>query len=349
MKRNFFRSRIGRFVPWLAVPLLLWWLLGRIPFSEVGQILVSINSWKLVLLVLFNILAMIFFASRWWVVIHELGCNVNYFSLLRYRMAGFTISYFTPGTQFGGEPLQIYALKSRHKLAPSLAAASVTLDKLFEVFSNFTFLAFGIVVITFSRLFVDISRVTTLIWVGGILLLPVAYLIFLALGHLPLSSLLTRIKLGLPSKFTSKQDNWFDRVTRFSCSTEEQVRYFLRNHPSALLKILIASGLIWVFSLTEYWLALFVLGAQVNIIQAIAALTAARLAFLVPLPGGIGALEASQVYALQALGFDPAYGLAISLWIRSRDGILGLIGVIAGAGFWKSMRVDSMPPATVEK
>jgi hypothetical protein len=50
------------------------------------------------------------------------------------------------------------------------------------------------------------------------------------------------------------------------------------------------------------------------------------------LPGGLGALEAGQMLALQSMGFNPAIGLAMSLWIRVRDTALGLIGVWWGAG-----------------
>jgi uncharacterized membrane protein YbhN (UPF0104 family) len=56
-----------------------------------------------------------------------------------------------------------------------------------------------------------------------------------------------------------------------------------------------------------------------------------RLAFLVPLPGGLGALEASQTFALAALGFQPALGIALSLLIRARDIILGAAGLALAA------------------
>jgi uncharacterized membrane protein YbhN (UPF0104 family) len=73
------------------------------------------------------------------------------------------------------------------------------------------------------------------------------------------------------------------------------------------------------------------LGAEINLLQAIIALTAARLAFLTPLPGGLGALEASQILALQALGFDPTLGISVSLLIRGRDLFFGMLGLWWGA------------------
>jgi uncharacterized membrane protein YbhN (UPF0104 family) len=58
------------------------------------------------------------------------------------------------------------------------------------------------------------------------------------------------------------------------------------------------------------------------------ALTVARLAILFPLPGGLGVLEASQVFAMSTLGLEPAIGLSAALLIRLRDVLLG------GAGLW---------------
>jgi uncharacterized membrane protein YbhN (UPF0104 family) len=62
--------------------------------------------------------------------------------------------------------------------------------------------------------------------------------------------------------------------------------------------------------------------------ETLAAMTAARLAILLPVPGAAGVLEASQVLALQALGYGPAAGIALGLLIRARDLL------IAGSGLW---------------
>jgi uncharacterized membrane protein YbhN (UPF0104 family) len=61
------------------------------------------------------------------------------------------------------------------------------------------------------------------------------------------------------------------------------------------------------------------LGAHLSLAQNLAGLTSVLLAFILPLPGGLGALEASQVYALTAMGYAPAIGISVSLLIRARD------------------------------
>ena len=92
---------------WLALPLLLWWALRDISLAEVVDTLSGLGLTQLALLASFNLFATLFFSSRWWLILRALGYRVPYLSLLGYRTAAFSISYFTPGTQFGGKPLAL--------------------------------------------------------------------------------------------------------------------------------------------------------------------------------------------------------------------------------------------------
>ncbi len=72
------------------------------------------------------------------------------------------------------------------------------------------------------------------------------------------------------------------------------------------------------------------LGLELTIWTAIAVLTAARVAYLLPMPGGLGTLEASQVLALATLGYPLEAGAALALLIRGRDVSFGGVGLISG-------------------
>ena len=80
-----------------------------------------------------------------------------------------------------------------------------------------------------------------------------------------------------------------------------------------------------------------VLGLNLTPVQTISVLTAARIAYLLPLPAGLGTLEASQVLALGALGLNPALGISLSLLIRARDVALG------GFGLWWAGLKSQLP------
>jgi hypothetical protein len=319
-----------RWLIWLALPLALIWLARSLPLGEIRAILFSINPWALAGLVAFNGLAVVVFSSRWWLALRSQGQRLPYLTIFRYRMAAFAISYFTPGTQFGGEPLQVYTVSNRHAVPAASAVASVTLDKLFELLANFTFLVIGVTVILRQRLFTSLPADQGSLWAAGLLALPLAYMILLWSGRAPFTWLMAGLSTWLPAGIQGRlrAQTMLDVVR----SAEVQLHLLLRQRPLAVLPVVGVSVLIWLFSLAEYWLALRVLGADLSLGQTVAALTLTRLAFLTPIPGGLGALEAGQMLALESMGFNPALGLAISLWIRARDTALGLIGLWWGAG-----------------
>ena len=94
--------------------------------------------------------------------------------------------------------------------------------------------------------------------------------------------------------------------------------------------------------LIEYWLALRFLGVNLNLVETVTALTAARISFLFPLPGGLGLLETSQVLVMLALGYPRALGVSLSLLMRGRDIILGLAALVIGLILSRKRgRVDS--------
>ncbi len=330
-----------RLAGWLALPLVFALLLRGTSLVDVQAILGSVHLLELAGLAAYNLLVMWLFSLRWWLALRALGYRLPYRDLFRYRTAGFAISYLTPGTQFGGEPLQVMALSRRHGLPVSIALASVTLDRLFELLANFTFLAVGVTLALHRQAFGAIPRMGLAIWVAGLLALPLVYLALLRGGWRPLAGVARRLAIFLDRRLSGKAC----QLAHLIDEAEKRIADLLRLRPWALIWVGLAAGLIWLLSLSEYWLALRVLGARLDLSQTITALTAARLAFLTPLPGGAGALEAGQVFALSELGFSPALGLAISLWIRLRDACVGGLGVAFGVGLSPTAEVRPGLPA----
>jgi len=109
--------------------------------------------------------------------------------------------------------------------------------------------------------------------------------------------------------------------------SEAQSTALCRDHPRILLLAVAVSGVSWVAMIGEFWLMTAVLGLEMTLPQAVTAMVAARVAILLPLPAGLGALEASQALAMRGLGLSPAAGVSLSLLIRARDVLLGLLGL----------------------
>jgi uncharacterized protein (TIRG00374 family) len=303
---------------WLFAPLLLWLALRDIDFASVLAALGRLGAWQIAALVILNALTLLSFSGRWWIILRAQGHPIPYFTLAGYRTAAFGVSYFTPGPQFGGEPLQVYLLQRNHNVPGPTAAAATAIDKALELLVNFAFLGFGLLVIVQQNVVPGLANGNV---VGGMLVvlaLPPGFLATAWLGWSPLTRLMRLLPIRSPR---------YQRACEAARESESQVTLFCRQQPASLLWALAFSMLSWGLILIEYWLSMSFLGLPLTPLQLAVALTINRLAFLAPLPGGLGALESSQVLAMTALGLPPAVGLTQSLIIRARDVAVGGLGL----------------------
>jgi uncharacterized membrane protein YbhN (UPF0104 family) len=205
------------------------------------------------------------------------------------------------------------------------------LDKILELLANFAFLLVGIFAALGSGLLADLAPVQAVAWMAGPFILLLAYTLAVWRGKTPLAGLLNRLPRGGGG------------LAQAAAAAEEQIGLFCQQRPLVVLAASLISALTWAMMALEYWLALSFLGIPVSLPQAVAVLTAASVAFLFPLPGGLGALEASQVLAMQALGFSSVLGLSISLIIRGRDILLGGLGILWGGVLARRQPRISLP------
>jgi uncharacterized protein (TIRG00374 family) len=322
---------------WLGALAVLAWSIGRIPVRDVFQALDHLQLESAFILALLNIVVVLLISSRWWLILRSQGQRINLLRLVGYRLAAFSMSYFTPGPQFGGEPLQVHLL-TRHGIPVSTALSSVSLDKLLEMAINFTFLVGGVVLVLQSGLLGGLASSQVLAFALGLVLIPISYLAALWGGKRPLAGLLRHIKHPR-----------LQAAARLVGEAETLAGEFCRQKPGALLAAVAISLLTWVVMVLEYYLLLNFLGLSVTLAQAIAGLTAARLAFLAPTPAGLGALEASQALASEALGFGLVSGLTISLVIRARDLLIGAAGLSLAAWFLKKSSIQPHIHLTLEE
>lgn len=293
--------------------LLLWLVVRAVPLRDVGRTLAGLHGWQLAVLLLLNGLVLLTLNGRWHLLLRGLGYELPFGALLGHRLAAFGVSYFTPGPHFGGEPVQVLLVERQHGVPRSAAIAAVSLDKTVELLLNFGFLAFGVALVVQTGLLGGAVAGQTAVWVLLLLCPPVLYLWLIWRGWQPVTGLLQSVKW----------ERWATAVA----ASETQMSTLCQQNPGALLGAIAISALGWGLMLAEFYLMVSFLGASLTLGQLIALLTAARVAYLLPLPGGLGTLEASQVWALGLMGFNPAVGLSLSLLIRLRDVSLGLLGL----------------------
>jgi uncharacterized protein (TIRG00374 family) len=315
---NVWGKRVGKLVLVLVSIPLLWWTFRQVPFSQVWITLRQVAGAQVGLWLIFNAGLVILMTGRWWMILRALGYRLPYLALTEYRLAAFAVSYFTPGPQFGGEPVQVLALRQRHQVPGTTGTASVGLERLLDLIANFSFLVIGMVLALVGTQLPGFGRTPGVIFAVGLLVIPLGYLILMLGGQRPLGAMIGR----LPTRLCQ------NRFVLMLQEVESEMSYFCLAYPTTVLAASLVSLCSWAGMVFEFWLLARILGLDLSLIQAVSALVAARMAFLAPLPGGLGVLEASQVMAMQTLGVDPSYGISISLLIRLRDVLFGVGGLL---------------------
>lgn len=302
-----------------AAALLLVWVATSIDARAALAALIRLQPGDLLVLLAANLAMLALFTARWWLLLDALGSRVPFARLMGYRLTAFGISYFTPGPHFGGEPYQVYAVVRRHAVPPADAIAAVALDKLLEMLINFAMLAAGVALLLARSEQPASGRE------GQVLLLallpviaPTVLLAALLSGRRPLARLLGARLSRLPA--------WAGALVR----AEEQSVRLLQHKPRALWWAAAISLLSWVGIIAEFRLLTYLLDLPLDLLEVVTALVAARIAILLPMPAGLGALEAGQALAASSLGLDPSLGVTIALVIRGRDVLLGAAGLLLG-------------------
>jgi uncharacterized protein (TIRG00374 family) len=299
-----------------------------------------------VLLILANLLVLVTLSSRWWLFLYGQGFALPFWRLLGYRVAAFAVSYFTPGPHFGGEPLQVYLVSSRHGVPAAVAIAAVTLDKLLEMVINLLVLGFGLVLILQQQVLAEVLTQRALYLAIGLLLLPLPVLSALFYGRYSLADwLATWSQRGqahpIPHPTApTRLARWVQTIRQ----SEAQVVALWQSAPLTFLIAGLVSVLSWLTLIGEFWYMTHTLALGLSFAQAMTLLLAMRVAILLPMPAGLGALEASLALATSALGLHPAAGIGLSLMIRLRDVVLGIIGLwLGGFTLWRSARRGARP------
>jgi uncharacterized protein (TIRG00374 family) len=308
------------FAVYFVLAILLYFAIRNAPLHEIGNTLSQLKLWQVASLLGLNIFIYALITLRWWIIVRAEKKLMPYFPLLLVRVAVFGVSYFTFGPHVGGEPLQILYLQRKYKLTFTHATASVIMDKLLELLANFFLLAVGLTAI-FRAGILSTNGSNSWLSLSGLIILcawPPVHIIFLYRRIYPVSAILRAIPF-------IKKDSKF---VRFIAASERLAGTFCRRHLSALLSAIGISLVAAVGMVSEFALITNFLNIRLPFWQTIAAWTAGWLSLLAPLPGGLGALEASQVFALGVFGISAASAIGIALVMRARDLLLGGLGLL---------------------
>lgn len=268
--------------------------------------------------------------GRWLVLTRAMTLPCSFLELLQVRQAGQVISFVTPGPQFGGEPLQVYWLWRRFSVPGHAAFLAVGIDRFYELWINFAVLLVAVLSLLTSR------SVAFVNWHIVALVL---------LGLISLLALFAWFVLQEPLRIR----HWIDRAAnrwhnherlRNSDTHISQLNELLQRVVSferpALGVALGLSLLAWAGMIGEFWLLLSFIDIPLNLATFVFLFTVVRLAFLLPLPGGLGSVEAGLFWAFQTLGLPLQAAAGLIILMRLRDVAILLAGAAALPGLQSS-------------
>ncbi len=291
---------------------------------EVSQILSHYASFSfpllgLYILVSLSIAAVLIF--RWQYILKSHGHHIPFFDLFSYRMAGYSVGYLTPSAHIGGEPIRAYYLKKKHKVPLSMGLSTVLVDRALEFSGDalFAFVGFIILILTFALpesqtyflLFAILAFLTTMFFFY--------YNAFRGRGFF--SSMLRSFGL---SRYPIVR-----KMIDFLLEMERNTTTFFRHKKKYFFISILFTTILWALMFIEYKVALLLIGIDADASTIFLVLSFVGLAYLIPIPAAIGALEAGQISLFSLLSIDKAKAIALSFLIRGRD----LAWVLYGGAF----------------
>jgi len=331
-------TRKNRLSPllWILALALAGWTLRQLPLHDIASrlALLSMQDWLLWSLV--NIVILYLAVKRWHLLGQALQASLSLVSLFRLRQAGSTVSFLTPGPHFGGEPLQLYWLHRHFGTPMHRAVATLGVDRFMETGTNLAVLLACVLMLLGTTLLPIQDWLLVIAILAGVLcamliaaVVALRHPDWLARRCSPLAQRFRAATAGMRGQGNdghAREDasepgvgGWQALVTL--------LREALSDYRPKLWLALLLSLAGWCALLIELAMLLGFLDLAVSPADIVLVMLGMRLAMLLPVPGGIGTIEASLLWSFHYLEFSAGAAVGLIALIRLRDALILLIGM----------------------
>ena len=235
--------------------------------------------------------------------------TVSFLRLARVRLAAEAFSYLTL-RGIAGEPLKVVLLADRVNARE--ATAAVALERLAYLVATTLIVGIGslaaIIGLPLTHLWFRVFRAFAL---AAAVLAILTGTVIAGRGTY-FQALMRRLDAALGTALAA------GRIARFVCAVERQMLELVRTNPARLLVLLTATLLAYVCMALEAWVILHASGAAISPNGALAVETFSRVASFASsfIPANLGALEASSLAAVAAVGASGGAALALARRLR---------------------------------
>ncbi|MBI2142892.1 flippase-like domain-containing protein [Candidatus Woesearchaeota archaeon] len=252
---------------------------------------------------------------RWKVVLQGEGVRVPLWTLFRYRLMVFSISYLTPVARMAGEPFKVMLLRSQ-RVRASKSFASIILDNFIGVGFDAIIGGVLLIIIFFTSSLLPLQIRVMLLSTGVLALVVVALLYFVLIRRKGIFSDVLDIA-GIITKIGGKK--FFLTVKRRVAAAELYIRSTLMRKPKQVMLVSFYAALSWPLAILQYKFALLMLGVDASVAQIVLSIAVMAFTAIIPIPASLGVQEAGQFSVFKILGMNPHLGIALSFIIRLKD------------------------------
>lgn len=261
------------------------------------------------------------YSLRWYVEARAIGGNPRFGRLVAARLAGDAVGSLLPPGRISGDPVRV-ALVYEEAGGPARANAGVALDRIVETIANLVCAVTYVAVFSSAHhLGFSHRAARTLIEVLLLLLVALAVRLVLLRRGLRIARPLDRLLDG--SRFVRLRA-WLGAFR----SSEDQVIRFLQFHPGMMALGIVGSLCIEGLQIIELHFLLAAFAYTLDLPTLLIALVGTGLARAVPVPAGIGALEASQVTLVAVATGRPDLGFIVGIILRLHETVWSAAGLL---------------------
>ena len=303
-------------LPFLLLAALCWWF----GLQSLGEAMAHVSGRGLIAYVLLTAGVVLGYALRWRLVAGAVGGCPSLGRLIAARLAGDAVGALVPSAKLAGDPVRV-ALARGGATTTTQSTAGVAIDRLLEMIGNM------LAVVTYVAVFCAFRGVAgaghTPLLLGGTMVLLVtavaALLIRVRRCHRPLAALYGMRARAVAPRLVA----WMDGISR----VEDHLTGFIREHPRLLLLGVLGSLIIELLTVAQYHALLSAFGIGLDLPMLLLVLFGGGVANVVPVPAGLGALEAAQVAIVGAATGRPDLGFVVGVIVRLHTTMLLAVGL----------------------
>lgn len=303
-------------------------IIERVGVEKIIKTILTFQLRYFIILLALGIIPVIIAAIRWKIILDASGNRTSFKKIFTAKMIGNSINYLTPSGLVLGEPFKAMVLSAKTGLSIGSTMTSIIIEGSIFISTFLLFIIFGIfALLSYSSVSLKIFAIIA----GALIFLLSLFYLFFTKMVKPSG---TRGEEGF---FTYLIDllrlhkfSFIDSLKNKIVRRENEIKNFFQLHKKTVFAAIFLSILEITIALISSWLTLYFLGINMRLKALFGLFSLMSISFLIPLPGSLGGLELSQIFAFDFfnLGGQTA-AMAFALITR----LISLVFVTIGIGY----------------